>query len=408
MNRGRAVSARGGRRGGAASLVVALDHHFVRCGGRVYTELAFDYRYWSGYLAEFPTVTVAARVADVERLESGYERADGSGVTFLAWPEFRGPVGLVRHLPAVLSAGRRATALGDRFILRNGTVSSIVWLWLVARRRPYAREVQGDMLQSVRQYRRVRGAWLRGALARLADAVARVQVRYSYASSYVSETTRARYPSRHRDREFVFSSVVIGPDELTGPRDESAFGVEVMEILSIGRLEREKGIHLLVEALAAMNEAGRRNWRLRLVGPGTERSSLEVLARARGVGDQIEFLGRVPHGEYLNSTIDRSHLFVLPSLTEGMPRSLIEVMARGTPAVATDVGGVHEILPAAQMCPPGDAAALAALMERMLGSPSLLASASAHGFSRVAEAYSLDVMRKRQREFLAAVKGVRE
>ena len=58
--------------------------------------------------------------------------------------------------------------------------------------------------------------------------------------------------------------------------------------------------------------------------------------------------------------LDSAHLFVLPSLTEGLPRALLEAMARGLPAVATAVGGVPELLPPSCLVPPRQAKALAA------------------------------------------------
>ncbi|MBN1478541.1 glycosyltransferase, partial [Candidatus Sumerlaeota bacterium] len=79
---------------------------------------------------------------------------------------------------------------------------------------------------------------------------------------------------------------------------------------------------------------------LDIIGEGPLRAALETLARSN---PRIHFLGSVPHDE-LPSHLHRATAFVLPSLYEGHPKTLIEAMACGLPVIATDVPGIREVI----------------------------------------------------------------
>jgi glycosyltransferase involved in cell wall biosynthesis/SAM-dependent methyltransferase len=109
-------------------------------------------------------------------------------------------------------------------------------------------------------------------------------------------------------------------------------------VLYVGRLEREKNLATLIDALAALAEL---RVRLVVLGDGSLRTSLA--ARAREAGLEASFLGVVPHGA-LPRYYREADCFVLPSLTEGHPKALIEAMACGLPCAASARGGIPSIL----------------------------------------------------------------
>ena len=109
-------------------------------------------------------------------------------------------------------------------------------------------------------------------------------------------------------------------------------------VLYVGRLEEEKNLARLIEALALIEGA---RPRLRLVGDGRLRGDLEQRARAAGV--EADFAGVIPHGQ-LPRHFRAADCFVLPSLTEGHPKALIEAMACGLPCAASARGGIPSIL----------------------------------------------------------------
>ena len=73
-----------------------------------------------------------------------------------------------------------------------------------------------------------------------------------------------------------------------------------------------------------------------LVGDGPQRGELESFAREDGVSDRVEFLGEVPN-EQIPAVVGEADVFALPSLAEGMPRTVLEALACETPVVTTDL-----------------------------------------------------------------------
>ncbi len=152
-------------------------------------------------------------------------------------------------------------------------------------------------------------------------------------------------------------------------------------VLALGRLSPEKGQRTLLQAWARLAPP---HARLVLVGEGADRPALEALAAG---APAVTFAGwrGDPH-----ACLGAADLLVLPSLREGLPLALLEAMAVGLPIVASAVGGVPDALDggrAGVLVPPGDAAALAAALARLLDDPGRAATLGAAARDRVLERY---------------------
>jgi len=116
----------------------------------------------------------------------------------------------------------------------------------------------------------------------------------------------------------------------------------VKTLLFVGRLHRIKGVAYLIEAMTTIIKRNPKA-RLLLVGDGEERQNLENLVTKLGLTKYVTFIGKVPN-EKVPQYIAASDVFVLPSLSEGFGIVLLEAMACGLPIVATNVGGIPEIV----------------------------------------------------------------
>jgi glycosyltransferase involved in cell wall biosynthesis len=106
----------------------------------------------------------------------------------------------------------------------------------------------------------------------------------------------------------------------------------------VGRMSREKGADVLIEALALVPD---RSVRVSMIGDGPDRAMLEARARSLGIAERITWHGIVPEARRVFAAFDA---FVLSSRTEGTPIVLFEAMAAGVPIVATAVGGVPDVV----------------------------------------------------------------
>ncbi len=134
--------------------------------------------------------------------------------------------------------------------------------------------------------------------------------------------------------------------DLFKPVDREAarrrLGLSGFTILSVGNLVALKGHELTIEALASLKDCT-----LLIAGGGPLRETLRARAMSLGVGDRLRLLGEVPHTQ-LAELYSAADAFVLMSEREGWANVLLESMACGTPALATDVGGNAEIITRAE------------------------------------------------------------
>ena len=180
-------------------------------------------------------------------------------------------------------------------------------------------------------------------------------------------------------------------------------------LLCVAQLLPCKGHAVLLRSCREVRRAGR-SIRVTLVGGGPLRAELEEEATRLGIRDAVEFAGQRSHEE-IDQHLSRADLFVLACVVDdqgyhdGLPVALMEAMAAGLPVVSTRVSGIPELLEdglSGLVVEPGDPAALAAAIVRVLDSPDLGASLSRGGRARIEELFNLD---RNAREMAALFAG---
>jgi colanic acid/amylovoran biosynthesis glycosyltransferase len=164
------------------------------------------------------------------------------------------------------------------------------------------------------------------------------------------------------------------------------------QIVCVGRLAPVKGQHLLVEAMERLVKSGR-NIRLRLAGDGPDRAALQQDVRGRGLENHILFEGNL-NQDKLRELYRESDALVLASFAEGLPVVLMEAMAMEIPCVAPWVNGIPEIITHETdglMVPPGDAAALAGAIGRLMDDAVFRQALGQKARSKVLEKFTLQL-----------------
>jgi glycosyltransferase involved in cell wall biosynthesis len=156
-----------------------------------------------------------------------------------------------------------------------------------------------------------------------------------------------------------------------GIEDRQSLGLpEGPLLLFVGRLDPQKGLHTLLDALHPLL----RVWptlHLVLLGAGPLHGEVEARVARTGLADRILLRGLV--GDVV-PYLRVADIFVLPSLAEGMPNALLEAMATGLPCVASAIGGCRDVITDRQtglLVPPRDTAALQGALQELLQSPAL-------------------------------------
>jgi len=376
--------------------------------------------FWKRYLTVFDRVRVVARGTSLAQIPEGWLRVNSSEILFHVIPDFQGPWQYIRRYPVVQAAIRAALPRDGAVILRAGIIANFLERLLHQESYPYALEVIGDPYDvfspgSVDHVLRPLFRWY--FTRRLRQQCVRA-VGVAYVTKRVLQQ---RYPARSMsigvsDVDLIddalaarcvatsYSSVEFADDFVVDqPRKPRRTGIP--RLVTVGPLERMyKGTDVLIDAVGRCVRSGV-EVTLQVVGEGKCKPRLMAQADRLGLGSRITFLGQVTAGEPVRKILDASDLFVLPSRTEGLPRALLEAMARGLPCVASQVGGIPELLPEEDLVKPGDAVALAAKINSVLRSESRLMQMSFRNI-HVASEYRAEVLNARRVSFYRAVRSL--
>jgi len=316
--------------------------------GTVWGAAAYGSAVWRRYLDVFSGVVMAARVADVSAPSSGCVEASGPGIEFCPLPSYSGLAGFCRRFSSVHAVIGQAVDDCPAVIVRSPSpIAYLTARHLSSSARAYGAHIVGDPDQVFS-----RGAFSHPFRAPLRRIATSAQVRLSQRAVAVlfvtHETLQRKYPTN--GKAYSASDVALD-DAAFGSRPPRERGMP-FTLVTVGALDQPyKGTSVLLDAVAQLQRRAV-TVRLRIVGGGRLMPALRERARTLGLESKVEFLGQLD-SVGVRRALDAADAFVMPSLTEGLPRALLEAMAKGLPAVASDVGGIPELLPPEFLVPPG-------------------------------------------------------
>lgn len=376
--------------------LVTVEHRFLRSpDGAVWSTSGVDYPFWLRYRDVFGSVRVVARVLDVPEADPAWGRADGPGVSFAAIPADGSAWQRLVRRGAVRRAVREAFTPGDAVILRvGGELADLLQPRLQAMNYPYAVEVVSDPSQGRPLFRRWRAHRLRGQCAGAA------------AASYATDAAlQRRYPPSDR-------AVVVGCSDVDLPREAfvdfprpTRRRSTSATIVSVGDLDRlRQAPDVLVDAVALAVRGGL-DLRLVFVGDGSCGPWLRKRADEQGLGDRVRFAGGLPPGAALRRELDQADLFVLPSRQEGLPREMIEAMARALPCLGSTAGGIPELIPDEDQVAPNDARGLADKIHEVVRRPSRIERMSIRNLRKASD-YREELLAARRTSFYRRIRDL--
>ncbi len=168
------------------------------------------------------------------------------------------------------------------------------------------------------------------------------------------------------------------------------------KIGTIASLIKRKGLNYLIEAVDIVSKKIK-DIGLFIIGEGKERSHLETLVKRLKIKDYIYFLGGIP---LARSYINNFDIFVLPSLFESLPVSIIEAYAERKAVIASNVGGIPELVIDGEtgiLVPPRDSKALASAIEKLIMDDKLREKLAENGYNRFIKNFTFEVMVEKTR-----------
>jgi glycosyltransferase involved in cell wall biosynthesis len=357
------------------------EFHYLQYEDGFYDPRNYTGSLYNNLAGVFEEVIIIGRSKKVKE-KPDCQRIDGDNIKFFSVPDFNGYYNFWGMVKAWWKC-RKATSLADRYWLRTpGFISGMVAFWLRRAGIPYYIWLVGDPAEVAK----TKAMRFPSPFSKIIPELVRKRFRYVAGSSCgVMANTftilQKRYPSSipQNDTFAIAIDLPAGIFSFT-KRD---FSAEIFKIVIVGVLLKYKGHDYLLEALARIKN--QRKWSLLCIGQGPEKKRLEAKAKTLGIGNEVEFCGRIDWGDKLFKKLDESHLFVLSSLTEGLPSVMLEAMARALPVVATDVGGISEVLEPQFIVPPKNANALAEKICSVWNNPELLSKTSQKNYDKAKE-----------------------
>ena len=174
------------------------------------------------------------------------------------------------------------------------------------------------------------------------------------------------------------------------PKFLNPCSVKTYDILFVGRLTKQKSVEILLKAIKILKNKYSKNLKIAIVGDGELKENLNNLTVELGVNREVKFLGvRKDVKELMVS----SKIFVLPSRWEGFGLVIIEAMSNMLPVIATNVGGIPELIENGKdgiLVPPENPKALARAINSLLENEELQKKLSQTAYKKVREKYSID------------------
>jgi len=206
---------------------------------------------------------------------------------------------------------------------------------------------------------------------------------FLFESGYIAELYRTVVAPPRAMVRVVRNGIAESEFEPVTPRPDAT------DIVCVGELRPVKAIDVLIEALAQLQQSGRRVTAT-IAGEGPERTKLQAQAGRLGVADQVRFIGHCP----ARKAFTMGRMLVIPSRAESLPYVVLEAAAAGLPIIATDVGGVSEIFGplASRLIPADDVAALFTVIAAAINDPERVCADARVLKSRVHDEFSLRTM----------------
>jgi glycosyltransferase involved in cell wall biosynthesis len=397
-------------------LVVTTEEHLSRCAGtQIHCGGPSKYASWARYLEAFDEVVVVARVAQESRPRPEQARADGPCVSFWPLPDFHGPWQYLHQFGELRKQVRAAVASCDAYILRvPGLVSRLVWCEIQRVGKTCALEVVADPWDGLGPGTSpsISRPFFRRAAARQMKRMCQTAAAIHYVTE---DALQHRYPPGENAYAVGFSDVVLDAAFASADAVEARLrrldelpvsgkaGTKRLRIGFLGSMSSlYKAPDVLLRAAFLCRQRGL-DFELAIAGEGRCRGPMQALALRLGIADRVQFLGQLPFGDSVFRFLDSVDLFVMPSRAEGLPRAMLEAMARGCPCIGSDVGGIPELLVAEDLAPAGDAQALARKIMQVAVYPKRLKAMSVRNLERAAR-FTPEKLRAGYRDFCSVVR----
>lgn len=396
------------------NLYVTLEFRFFHFDDELYTLNSFPNSFWQRYLTVFSKVVIVARSkklgsSEYNALKDKLLKVTGERISFYPLPYYLGPLDYLKKYFKTKAAIQELASKKGAFILRVGSpVGEALGDVLFKNNKCFGLEVVGNPQDNFRPgvFKHPLRFLFRYLFTKGLKKVCKQASAVAYVSKY---TLQEVFP--HQTEAFTtnYSSIELLDEHIITAEKKHFESRGKVNMVFIGSLEHfVKSPDTLIQSLKILKEiVFEVQYKLTIIGDGRERAFLQSMANDLGVIDMIEFKGQIPSGAPIRDELDKADLFVLTSRSEGLPRAMIEAMARGLPCIGSNEGGIVELLEESERVPIENPKILAEKIKEITTDKERMGKLSRRNI-KVAKDYAFSELDKRRKSFYQYIKDKSE
>lgn len=389
-------------------LVTDNAHLYKTPDGKYYTPTIYSYEFFKRYLSVFDEVRFVAKTKHVNSIDtSKHLLVSGDGLEIYELPWYQGLKGMLKNIFKLISRYRKVCNGCDCYIFRVAQIESYLTYAFGNRcKKPYAVEVVND--PDTFMDMNILSRWI-------ATKMMRYIVKRANGASYVTKHYLQRlYPNKARligNKEKYFesyySSIELMLNDIRTPKkyEDTKSQFEIIHV-SNAINNNIKGHKTFIEALKTVNYFGY-NVIGCCIGDGNMVDEFKKYAEQLGIGEKVQFIGRLHSREQLLNRLSQSSLLVLPTFMEGLPRTIIEAMAVGLPCISTPIAGIPELLDQKYLFNPEDSNGFAKAIIHLIDNPNELEIMSKKNIE-VSQMYTREKLQERRNKFYSRLRKLTE
>ncbi len=345
------------------NLIFITEARYLKAkDGNIYSITnSYSYFLFERYLKYFDKIFIIARVGHGVITEDlvGNIITKNDKIEVLELPYYVGPYGFLKQylkIKSKMSLHLKKIDIENSCIICRipGRMGTIAVSYLKRHKIPYGIEVIADPYDGL----------TKGSIDNFFRPIIRIiayltlkKIAYTApAALYVTNSTlQKRYPCKNFS---IGVSSVFLPQEAFVEQPKKISNTET-RFIAVGSLHQMyKSPDVVIDALQILKQNGY-SFHLVWLGDGKYMDEMIQRAKDKGLENDINFLGNVNAGKTIREKLDESDIFLMPSRTEGLPRAMVEAMARALPCVGTTIGGIPELLDEQVLVPKDNAILLA-------------------------------------------------
>ena len=384
-----------------SKILLTANFHLIKTlDGEFFSPAIYDMTFFNRYINVFGELWIFAKTKKVKSVQnelSDYFKIDTKTLNIIELPWYQGSIGfLINFIPMVVKISKYRKRF-DGYILRVAQLESyLVYFILGLKKNRYLVEVVNDPAQ-ILKYKIPNSLNLFIFKSILLNAMGISYVTKQYLQRKYSPLLNTS--SKNNVLETYYSSVEISDEHILLPRKYTSNPKQIRIIHVSNTMKDNIKGHITTIKIVKMLVDNGFNVQCVFVGHGSSIDKYEALVNELGITDYIHFIGRVTNKDKIFQYIDDSNLFLYPTNFDGLPRVLIEAMARGIPVISSPVSGVPELLDPQFLIEPNNIEGFYKLIASIFSNYQMMNYMSETNIKKARE-FSSEVLKIRRTEFL--------